>query len=117
MRDRGLRLLHHRPYERHDLLRLGRRNQWGWLERRLEPEGAGRRRWLVRAAPTLTGITPGNAFVSVTFTAGSAGGDAISSYQYSLDGGNTWQNAMGTSSPITISGLTNGTSYTVSLRR
>jgi hypothetical protein len=67
-------------------------------------------------APTLTGITPGNSFVSVTFNAGSAGGDAISSYQYSLDGGSTWQNAVATSSPIAISGLANGTSYTVSLR-
>ena len=68
------------------------------------------------SAPTLTGITPGNSFVSVTFNAGSAGGDPITSYQYSLDGGNTWQNAVATSSPVTVSGLTNGTSYTVSLR-
>jgi titin len=68
------------------------------------------------AAPTLTAITPGNSFVSVSFNPGSAGGDPITAYQYSLDGGTTWQNAVATSSPVTISGLTNGVSYTVSLR-
>ncbi len=68
------------------------------------------------AAPTLTGITVGDSFVSVSFAAGSAGGDPITSYQYSLDGGTTWTTAVGTASPLTIDGLTDGTSYTVSLR-
>jgi predicted RNA-binding protein with TRAM domain len=68
------------------------------------------------SAPTLTGITPGNSYLSVAFTAGSPGGDSITSYQYSLDGGNTWTTASGTTSPIIIDGLTDGTSYTVNLR-
>ncbi|MGA2835658.1 MAG: putative Ig domain-containing protein [Acidimicrobiales bacterium] len=67
-------------------------------------------------APTLTAISTGDSFVAVTFTAGSAGGDPITSYQYTLDGGATWTTASGTTSPLTIDGLTDGTSYTVSLR-
>jgi titin len=67
-------------------------------------------------APTLTGISTGDSYVSVTFTPGSAGGDSITSYQYSLNGGTTWNNATGTTSPLLIDGLSDGTSYTVSLR-
>ena len=68
------------------------------------------------AAPTLTGISSGDSYLSVSFTAGSPGGDPITSYQYSFDGGTTWSTASGTSSPLIISGLVDGTSYTVSLR-
>jgi titin len=67
-------------------------------------------------APTITGITSGDSFLAVAFTAGSAGGDPITSYQYSLDGGNTWTTAGATTSPIVINGLTDGTSYPVTLR-
>ncbi len=66
-------------------------------------------------APTINSITPGNTILAVNFTAGSPGGDPITSYQYSLDGGTTWTTASGTTSPIYISGLTNGTSYPVRL--
>ncbi len=66
-------------------------------------------------APTINSITPGNTILAVNFTAGSAGGDPITSYQYSLDGGSTWTAASGSTSPIYISGLTNGTSYPVKL--
>ena len=65
-------------------------------------------------APTLTGVTAGDTYLSVSFTAGSAGGDPISSYQYSLDGGTTWITAAGTTCPLLIDGLVDGTSYTVS---
>ncbi|MBX9717977.1 MAG: fibronectin type III domain-containing protein, partial [Microbacteriaceae bacterium] len=67
------------------------------------------------AAPNLTGITAANTFVSVTFTAGAAGSRPIAGYEYQLNGG-AWTPAAGTSSPLVISGLTNGTSYTVALR-
>jgi titin len=67
-------------------------------------------------APTITGITSGDSYLSVAFTPGSAGGDPITSYQYSLDGGTTWTSASGTTSPQIINGLTDGTSYTVILR-
>ena len=67
-------------------------------------------------APTITSITPGNTILAVTFSAGSPGGDPVTSYQYSLDGGTTWVTSAGTTSPIYISGLTNGTNYPVRLR-
>ncbi len=68
------------------------------------------------SAPTLTAITPGDSYLSVAFTAGSPGGDPITSYQYSLDGGDTWTTANGTTSPVIIDGLNDGTGYTVNLR-
>jgi DNA-binding beta-propeller fold protein YncE/outer membrane protein OmpA-like peptidoglycan-associated protein len=68
------------------------------------------------AAPALTGISAGDSYVSVSFTPGANGGSAITGYQYSLDSGVTWHNASGTASPLVISSLTNGTSYTVQLR-
>jgi titin len=58
----------------------------------------------------------GDGTISVAFTAGSAGSRPISGYQYSTNGGTNWQTASGTSSPILITGLTDGTSYTVALR-
>ena len=67
-------------------------------------------------APALTGVTTGDSYLSLVFTAGSAGGDPITSYQYSLDDGSSWHAGAGTSSPLVISGLVDGTSYTVTLR-
>ncbi|HTW08297.1 MAG TPA: fibronectin type III domain-containing protein [Acidimicrobiales bacterium] len=67
-------------------------------------------------APTLTSVSAGAAYLSASFSAGTAGGDPITSYQYSLDGGSTWAAASGTSSPVLIQGLQDGTSYTVALR-
>jgi hypothetical protein len=68
-------------------------------------------------APTLTTLTAGNSYLSVPFTAGSQDAhNPIAGYQFSVDGGITWQNATGTTSPIAVSGLTNGSSYTVELR-
>lgn len=67
-------------------------------------------------APTITGISPGTGFLQVSYSApGSNGGSPITGYQYRLDGG-VWKNAAGTSSPTTITGLTNGTEYDVELR-
>jgi titin len=68
------------------------------------------------AAPTLTGITAGNEFVSIPFVAGANGGSPITGYQYSLDNGVTWRNASGVASPMLITGLVDGTSYTIELR-
>ncbi len=67
-------------------------------------------------APSITSIASGDSYLAVSFTAGTAGGDPITSYQYSLDGGITWTNASGTASPIYVNGLTDGTSYPVTLR-
>ena len=68
------------------------------------------------AAPTLTGLTMGDGSISVAFSAGAAGDRSIAGYQYSTDGGTTWATAGSTSSPILITGLTDGTAYTIALR-
>jgi uncharacterized repeat protein (TIGR02543 family) len=68
-------------------------------------------------APTISGITAGNAYLSVAFSAGTADSNApITGYQYSSDNGTTWANASGTTSPLLVSSLTNGTTYTVKIR-
>ena len=72
----------------------------------------------VPSAPTSLSATGGNGTIAVSFTQSSTGGNAVSNYQYSTDGGATF-NAFSpaqTSSPVTISGLTNGTAYTVQLK-
>lgn len=71
----------------------------------------------VPGAPTITTITAGNAQLSVSFTDPTdPGTSAISDYEYSTDNGSTWNLVGSTTSPITITGLTNGTSYQVKLR-
>jgi hypothetical protein len=66
---------------------------------------------LVPDAPTIGTATSGDASASVAFTAPNiVGGGAITGYTaISSPGGFT---GTGTSSPVTVSGLTNGTSYT-----
>ena len=64
----------------------------------------------VPQAPTIGTATGGNAQASVTFTAGATGGSTITSYTVTSSPGNI--TASGASSPITVTGLTNGTSYT-----
>lgn len=67
-------------------------------------------------APTIGSITAGNGQLSVPFTAPTSdGGVTITDYEYSLNSG-AWTSAASTSSPIVITGLTNGTSYGVKLR-
>ena len=69
------------------------------------------------AASTALVATPGNGSVSVAFTEGADGGAAISNHEYQLDDG-AWVafSPAVTSSPVTIPGLTNGTSYSLRLR-
>jgi len=69
-------------------------------------------------APTITGITAGDGQLEVAFTAGSDGGATVTDYEYSTTGINDadFVSAGATSSPVTITGLTNGTEYTVRLR-
>ena len=70
------------------------------------------------AAPTITSITPSSGTLSVAFTAGATNGSAISNYQYSTNNGLNWttRSPVATTSPIAISGLTNGTAYNVRIR-
>jgi len=70
-------------------------------------------------APTITGITTGNQQLSVEFTApGSDGGSAITNYEYSTNNGSSYNTVSPdqTTSPIVITGLTNGTTYTIRLK-
>ncbi|MGA0866744.1 MAG: fibronectin type III domain-containing protein, partial [Candidatus Nanopelagicaceae bacterium] len=66
------------------------------------------------SAPTITSITAGNTQLSVAFTPGDSNGAASTNYKYSLDGGSfTAFSPTATTTPLVITGLTNGTSYAV----
>ena len=68
-------------------------------------------------APTGLSATPGDGRATISFTPGSNNGAAITNYEYSLDGGSyTALDPATPDSPITIEGLTNGTSYSITLR-
>src|SRR5664280_2847611 len=65
----------------------------------------------VPSAPTIGTATEGNAQVKVTFTAsGSNGGSAITAYTVTSNTGGFF--ATVPTSPLTVTGLTNGTAYT-----
>ena len=69
----------------------------------------------VPGAPTIGTAMRGDAQVTVTFTApASNGGSAITSYTVTSSTGNI--TATGTASPITVTGLTNGTAYTFTVK-
>ncbi len=71
------------------------------------------------SAPAITGITGSNATLTVSFSAPvDNGGATITSYKFSTDDGATWsaRTPASAASPIVISGLTNGTIYSVKLR-
>jgi hypothetical protein len=68
-------------------------------------------------APTIGTAAGGDASATLTFTAGNSGGSSITNYKYSTDGTTyTAFSPAQTTSPLTISGLTNGTSYTFRLK-
>jgi len=58
----------------------------------------------VPAAPTLISLAGGDRQITVSFTAGSNGGSAITGYKYSLNGG-AFTSTGSTSSPFVISGV------------
>ena len=60
--------------------------------------------------------TRGDEEVTLSWTAPNDGGSAITDYEYSLDGGSTWTSLSTTGTSATITGLTNGTTYSVSIR-
>lgn len=64
--------------------------------------------------PTITSITPENTQLSINFNTGSSNGSLITNYKYSLNGGAfTAVSPVDTVTPLVITGLTNGTSYSV----
>lgn len=72
---------------------------------------------LLPAAPTSLVATPGNAQASIAFTAGAAGAQAISNYEYSVDGG-TWTALApaDAATPVVITGLVNDVEVSIQLR-
>ena len=70
----------------------------------------------IPSAPRSLVATPGDGTVSVAFTVPSRnGGAAITDYEYQIDDGN-WRSASTISSPVIVTGLTNGTEYSIKLR-
>ena len=69
----------------------------------------------VPSAPSSLVATPGDGSASIAFTPGSNGGAAIKKYQYKVGSG-AWTDAVGTTSPITITGLTNYVASSVKIR-
>jgi len=67
-------------------------------------------------SPSISSIDEGNEQLLVNFTPGNDGGSSITDFEYSINNGLNWISAGTTSSPILITGLTNGTSYSVQIR-
>jgi hypothetical protein len=70
----------------------------------------------VPSAPTISRITVSSGTATIAFTEGANNGSAISSYKYSKDNGANWVSVSTTSSPITVAGLNNGSTYTFVIR-
>jgi hypothetical protein len=70
------------------------------------------------SAPTIDSITATSGQLSVAFTAGATNGSAITNYEYSTNNGTNWttRSPVATTSPIVITGLSNGTTYPVKIR-
>ena len=68
-------------------------------------------------APIIGSPTLSSGTLTVPFTDGVAGTSPVTSYEYSLDNGTTWVTySGGTTSPIVITGLTDGNNYRIKLR-
>ncbi len=65
-------------------------------------------------APDITSITPGDRTLSIAFT----NSGSPTNVSYSLDGGTTWsaRSPLSVTSPLVLTGLTNGTTYAVRIR-
>ena len=71
----------------------------------------------VPGAPTIGAATAGNASASIAFTAPSSnGGATITGYTASCVTGSTTKTGTGTSSPISVSSLTNGSAYSCTVK-
>jgi LPXTG-motif cell wall-anchored protein len=71
----------------------------------------------VPVAPTITSVVGTSSSLSVSFVSGADGGSPITNYKYSIDGTNYIAlNPATTSSPFIISGLTNATTYSVTIK-
>jgi hypothetical protein len=72
----------------------------------------------IPSAPLITGASHGDTEVTITFDAPSNFPEWVANYEYSVNDGATWTafSPADTTSPVTITGLTNNVAYIVSLR-
>lgn len=70
------------------------------------------------SAPTSVTVTPGPGSVTITVVPGDDGGDPITDWEYTIDGGETWTlvSPRPTGSTFTIEGLDPDAEYTISVR-
>jgi prepilin-type N-terminal cleavage/methylation domain-containing protein len=74
------------------------------------------------SAPSITSTQSGTLSSGIAYiyfnAPASSGGSAVTNYQYSTNGGSSWttRSPASTSSPITLSGLTDGTTYSLAVR-
>jgi hypothetical protein len=66
--------------------------------------------------PTILSFTQANESVVLVFSEGNNGGSYIFDYEYSLNNGLSFTSAGTVSSPLIINGLTNGQTYSISIR-
>ncbi|WP_313588412.1 fibronectin type III domain-containing protein, partial [Aquidulcibacter sp.] len=70
----------------------------------------------VPGSPTLVALDPSNTSIKVHYSAPTAtGGSAITSYTASCAAGGATRTGIGTTSPIDVTGLSNGTAYSCSI--
>lgn len=69
-------------------------------------------------APSAVSASVGDASTDVSFSLCSTGGQTITNYEYRLDGAGAWTafSPARTTSPVTVTGLTNGTPVSIELR-
>ena len=85
-------------------------SNWNGLTVQLAPS-------TIPSAPTSLTATAGDGEAVISFTQGSDGGSAITNYKYSINGSTyTALSPTSSTSPITVSGLTNGTTYSIYLK-
>lgn len=70
----------------------------------------------IPSPPLIVSVTQANTQLILVFYPSTDGGSPITDYEYSLDSGATFVSSGTTTSPVRITGLTNGTPYTVLLR-
>ena len=68
------------------------------------------------AAPTGLAATPGNGRATISFTPGADGGSPVTSFEYSLNAGSSWTSTGSFTSPVVVTGLTNGSPSSILLR-
>ncbi len=67
-------------------------------------------------APSISSTSTGVGTAIVSFTPGYSGGATISDYEYEINDSGTWTSTGSATSPLTITGLANATTYAIAIR-